>query len=81
MSGVYNYLQELLLPAIEFVKWLQVLATWEDPLKSVIFCTIVCYIIYRYFKNLFSVVFGLLNLITYYLVFVCLFLVEDTRSY
>ncbi|GLJ11169.1 hypothetical protein SUGI_0145240 [Cryptomeria japonica] len=40
-------MKELLLPAIEFVKWLQVLATWEDPLKSVIFCTIVCYIIYR----------------------------------
>ncbi|KAH9305402.1 hypothetical protein KI387_009806, partial [Taxus chinensis] len=40
-------MKELLLPVIEFFKWLRFLATWEEPLKSITFCTIVCYIIYR----------------------------------
>eukprot|EP01018_Ginkgo_biloba_P026955 Gb_01320 [translate_table: standard] len=40
-------MKELLLPIIELVKWLHFLASWEEPLKSVTFCTIFCYIIYR----------------------------------
>jgi len=40
-------MKELLLPVIQFVKWLQFLASWEDPLKSATFCTIFSYTIYR----------------------------------
>lgn len=40
-------MKELLLPVIQFAKWLQFLASWEDPLKSTTFCTIVSYTIYR----------------------------------
>lgn len=40
-------MKELLLPVIQFVKWIQFMASWEDPLKSATFCTILSYIIYR----------------------------------
>lgn len=40
-------MKELLLPVIQFIKWIQFMASWEDPLKSATFCTILSYIIYR----------------------------------
>jgi len=40
-------MKELLLPVIQFAKWLQFLASWEDPLKSATFCAIISYTIYR----------------------------------
>jgi hypothetical protein len=41
------YLQELLSPLTASITWLQSVLIWEEPLKSITFCVIVSYIIYR----------------------------------
>lgn len=40
-------MMELLSPVVEFANWLQSLAYWEDPLKSMAFCLAFTYIICR----------------------------------
>lgn len=40
-------LQELMLPVSELGKFLLSLALWEDPIKSLAFCLVSSYIIYR----------------------------------
>lgn len=44
-------MKELLNPVIELGKNLIFLASWEDPLKSLFFCSTSCYIIYRGWVN------------------------------
>ncbi|XP_057951907.1 uncharacterized protein LOC131146351 isoform X2 [Malania oleifera] len=40
-------MKELLFPVMELGKWLLDLAYWDDPVKSVVFCTVLTYIICR----------------------------------
>lgn len=40
-------MKELLIPLSAVVGWLQAVYAWEDPAKSLIFCVIGCYIIFK----------------------------------
>lgn len=40
-------MKELLIPVTAFVTWLQALYLWEDPVKSLTFCFVGCYIIFK----------------------------------
>ncbi|KAF6150693.1 hypothetical protein GIB67_020776 [Kingdonia uniflora] len=40
-------MKELLFPLVELVRRLQLLASWEDPFKSLVFLVLVCYATYR----------------------------------
>ncbi|OMO97000.1 hypothetical protein CCACVL1_04717 [Corchorus capsularis] len=40
-------MKELLFPVMEVGKWLLVLVYWDDPLKSLVFCLLFTYIIFR----------------------------------
>ncbi|MQM06453.1 hypothetical protein Taro_039274 [Colocasia esculenta] len=51
MEGIDTNLavmKELIYPVTELGKFLVSLTYWDDPLKSLLFCTSSCYIIYRY---------------------------------
>ncbi|KAF6165713.1 hypothetical protein GIB67_012610 [Kingdonia uniflora] len=41
-------MKELLFPLMELVKYINFLASWDDPMKSLGFCSLSAYIIYRY---------------------------------
>lgn len=40
--------QELLVPVMSLVTWFQELLTWNEPSKTVVFCSLVTYIVYRF---------------------------------
>lgn len=44
----YFYLQELLHPVIKLGNFLVTLASWDDPMKSFVFCCASFYIILRF---------------------------------
>jgi hypothetical protein len=39
--------QELLLPVMEVGKWLISMIHWDDPMKSLVFCLVLTYVIWR----------------------------------
>lgn len=45
-------MEELLFPVVEFGKYLYFLESWEDPLRSLMFCFVSAYIIYREWVSL-----------------------------